>query len=136
MLFLEHKISLRFELCRWALVKDEEIAKKMTEYIVLSTIGVSKESQLRAAKILQVISDSHEQRVNFKEGEAFFEHSYHLMTKRWKQLREAVKKNKLFSLPEFQYGKCAFSGRTFASQPGKRERFLLQILTHTHTRTH
>lgn len=113
-------IGLNFtQLCRWALVKDKEIAKKMTEFIVLSTIGVSKESQLRAAKILQVLSDSHEQRGNFKEGEAFFEHSFHLMAKRWKQLREAVKKSKLFSLPEFQHGKCSFSGRTFASQPGK-----------------
>ncbi|XP_057804294.1 tryptophan aminotransferase-related protein 2-like [Salvia miltiorrhiza] len=101
----------------WALVKDQETARKMTEFIVLSTIGVSKESQLRAAKILQVLSDSHEQRGSFKEGEAFFEHSYHLMAKRWKQLREAVRKSKLFSLPEFSHGKCQFSGRTFASQP-------------------
>lgn len=100
-------------------MKDQETARKMTEFIVLSTIGVSKESQLRAAKILHVLSDSHEQRGSFKEGEAFFEHSYHLMAKRWKQLREAVKKSKLFSLPEFSHAKCAFTGRTFASQPGK-----------------
>ncbi|KAL1568249.1 Tryptophan aminotransferase-related protein 2 [Salvia divinorum] len=101
----------------WALVKDEETARKMTDFIVLSTIGVSKESQLRAAKILQVISDSHEQRGGFDAGEAFFEHNYHLMAKRWKQLRAAVEKSKLFSLPEFPHGKCEFSGRTFASQP-------------------
>lgn len=91
----------------------------MTEFIVLSTIGVSKESQLRAAKILQVLSDSHENRSNFKENEAFFDHSYNLMARRWKQLRDAVRKSKLFSLPEFPHGKCTFSGRTFASQPGK-----------------
>ncbi|XP_047944761.1 tryptophan aminotransferase-related protein 2-like [Salvia hispanica] len=101
----------------WALVKDRETARKMTEFIVLSTIGVSKESQLRAAKILHVISDSHEQRGGFDENEAFFEHNYHLMTRRWKQLRAAVEKSKLFSLPEFPAGKCKFSGRTFASQP-------------------
>ncbi|KAG8378802.1 hypothetical protein BUALT_Bualt07G0022800 [Buddleja alternifolia] len=101
----------------WAIVKNQEIAKKMTEYIVLSTIGVSKESQLRAAKILQVLADTHEHRNNFKENEAFFDHSYNLMARRWKQLRDAVEKSKLFSLPEFIHGKCAFSGRTFASQP-------------------
>ncbi|KAL7098433.1 hypothetical protein ACP275_09G018000 [Erythranthe tilingii] len=101
----------------WALVKDREIAKKMTEFIVLSTIGVSKESQLRAAKILQVMSDTHENESNFNEGEPFFDHSYDLMAMRWQQLRDAVKKNPLFSLPEFSHGKCAFSGRTFASQP-------------------
>ncbi|KAL6583768.1 Tryptophan aminotransferase-related protein 2 [Orobanche minor] len=102
----------------WALVKDQEIAKRMTEFIVLSTIGVSKESQFRAAKILQVLSDSHENKGRSEESEeAFFDHSYNLMAKRWKQLRDAVKTSKLFSLPEFPQGKCAFSGRTFASQP-------------------
>ncbi|XP_011101296.1 tryptophan aminotransferase-related protein 2 [Sesamum indicum] len=101
----------------WALVRDQEIAKKMTKFIVLSTIGVSKESQIRAAKILQVVADSHEHRGNFKEGEAFFEHSYNLMAKRWKKLRDAVKKNKLFTLPDFSRGACNFSRRAFASQP-------------------
>ncbi|KAJ0890366.1 putative transaminase [Helianthus annuus] len=35
----------------WAVVKDREIAKKMTTFIEINTIGVSKESQIRAAKI-------------------------------------------------------------------------------------
>ncbi|KZV50098.1 tryptophan aminotransferase-related protein 2 [Dorcoceras hygrometricum] len=103
----------------WALVKDEEIAKKMTEFIMLSTIGVSKESQLRAAKILKVVSDTHEYHAkhDFKECDSFFEHSYDLMAKRWKQLRNAVNQNKMFSLPHFPSAKCKFSGNTFASQP-------------------
>ncbi|KAG5230197.1 tryptophan aminotransferase-related protein [Salix suchowensis] len=41
----------------WALVKDEEVAKKMVKYVELNTIGVSKDSQLRAAKVLQVVTD-------------------------------------------------------------------------------
>ncbi|GER38491.1 tryptophan aminotransferase related 2 [Striga asiatica] len=101
----------------WALVKDQEIAKKMTEFIVLSTIGVSKESQLRAAKILQFVTESHEQKHHIKENAAFFDNSYNLMAKRWKQLRNAVKNSKLFSLPDFPQRKCAFSGQTFSSQP-------------------
>ncbi|CAA2969550.1 tryptophan aminotransferase-related 2 [Olea europaea subsp. europaea] len=101
----------------WALVKDIEIAKKMTEFIVLSTIGVSKDSQIRAAKILQVVSDSHQYKVDFKEGQAFFEHNYNHMARRWKQLRDAVNMSKLFSLPDFPSGSCTFSGRTFESQP-------------------
>lgn len=99
----------------WALVKDREIAKKMTEFIVLSTIGVSKDSQIRAAKILQVVSDSHQYKGNFKEGQAFFEHSYNNMARRWKQLRDAVNMSKLFSLPDFPSSLCTFSGRTFGS---------------------
>ncbi|XP_073048636.1 tryptophan aminotransferase-related protein 2-like [Primulina eburnea] len=101
----------------WALVKDQEIAKKMTEFIVLSSIGVSKESQIRAAKILQVVSDSHKYTGDFNEGEAFFEHSHKLMARRWKQLRDAVKNGKIFTLPEFPLGHCSFTNRSFASQP-------------------
>ncbi|KAG5568111.1 hypothetical protein H5410_064875 [Solanum commersonii] len=42
----------------WALVKDKEVAMKMTKFMEISTIGVSKEAQLRAAKILEVVSNS------------------------------------------------------------------------------
>ncbi|MQL96419.1 hypothetical protein Taro_029093 [Colocasia esculenta] len=38
-------------MCRWALVKDRDVAARMTKYIELNTIGVSKDSQLRAAEI-------------------------------------------------------------------------------------
>lgn len=102
-------------------MKNEELARKMTEFVVLSTIGVSKESQLRAAKILQVVVDSHEKRGKFnKGGSPFFDHSFELMAKRWKQLGAAVNKTKLFTLPDFAPpGKCNFSGRTFATQPGR-----------------
>lgn len=91
----------------------------MTEFIVVSSIGVSKESQLRATKILNVLSDSHEERSRFKDVEAFFDHSYNVMATRWRQLRDAVETSKLFSLPEFPHSKCSFSGRAFASQPGE-----------------
>ncbi|KAE8697656.1 putative Apoptosis-stimulating of p53 protein 1 [Hibiscus syriacus] len=83
---------------RGALVKDEDVARKMTKYIEINTIGVSKDSQLRAAKVLKVISDNSE-RPN--SGDSFFEFSYHVMAKRWKQLREAVHESGLFSVPDF-----------------------------------
>ncbi|XP_075523602.1 tryptophan aminotransferase-related protein 2-like isoform X1 [Primulina tabacum] len=101
----------------WALVKDQDIAKKMTEFVVLSTIGVSKESQIRAAKILQVVSDSHEYRGDFNEGEAFFEDSHKLVARRWKQLRDAVSIVKIFSLPEFPLWHCTFTNSSFTTQP-------------------
>ncbi|KAL0421413.1 UNVERIFIED_CONTAM: Tryptophan aminotransferase-related protein 2 [Sesamum latifolium] len=40
----------------WALVRDENIARKMVKFIEINTIGVSKEAQLRAANILETIS--------------------------------------------------------------------------------
>ncbi|XP_071729337.1 L-tryptophan--pyruvate aminotransferase 1-like [Rutidosis leptorrhynchoides] len=97
----------------WAIVKDGEIAKKMTKFVEINSIGVSKESQIRAAKILETLSDS----VEMKESETFFDHSYELMSNRWKKLREAISHNKLFSLPEFPINTCLFSRRTFGQFP-------------------
>lgn len=103
--------------CSWALVKDGEIAKKMTKFIEISTIGVSKDSQIRAANILDVLSGSIDH-VDLEESETFFDYSYELMTKRWRKLTEAVNRTKLFSLPEFSLKKCSFSERTFGQLPG------------------
>ncbi|PON96702.1 Trytophan aminotransferase, partial [Trema orientale] len=83
----------------WALVKDPEVAKKMTKFIELNTIGVSKDSQLRAAKVLEVVADTCEQSGGSEFRESFFEFSYRLMAERWQQLRETVNNsNGLFSL--------------------------------------
>ncbi|RYR55977.1 hypothetical protein Ahy_A05g021795 isoform A [Arachis hypogaea] len=38
----------------WAIVKDEGVYKKMEEYIQINTMGVSREAQLRALKLLNV----------------------------------------------------------------------------------
>lgn len=99
----------------WALVKDTEVAKKMTKYIELNTIGVSKDSQLRAAKVLKFVSDSC--KPSGSEDECFFEFSNQQMSTRWKQLRMAVQKSGLFSVPEFPSQFCTFLGRAFEPQP-------------------
>lgn len=101
----------------WALVKDPKIAKKMTKFIEINTIGVSKDSQLRAAKILQAVSDDYDSIGSIKENERFFEYSYSVMVKRWKELRAAVDKSKTFSLPKFPSDTCTFSGKMFEPQP-------------------
>ena len=41
---------------RWAIVKDSHVAKLMVKFLEISTIGVSKEAQLRAISILEMIS--------------------------------------------------------------------------------
>ncbi|RDX64259.1 Tryptophan aminotransferase-related protein 2, partial [Mucuna pruriens] len=101
----------------WALVKDKEVAKKMTKFIELNTIGVSKDSQLRAAKVLKVVSDSCEQEKS-QDGESFFKYSYKIMTQRWKQLRAAVEAGGLFTLPQFSPSFCTFFGQDTEPQPG------------------
>ncbi|XP_011046207.1 PREDICTED: tryptophan aminotransferase-related protein 2-like [Populus euphratica] len=99
----------------WALVKDEEVAKKMVKYVELNTIGVSKDSQLRAAKVLQVVTDGCKYPTS-EEG-SLFDFAAHLMEERWKLLRAAVRQSGLFTLPEFPPGSCRFLNISFAPRP-------------------
>ncbi|KAL5064599.1 hypothetical protein RYX36_026336 [Vicia faba] len=101
----------------WALVKDGEVAKKMTKFIELNTIGVSKDSQLRAAKVLKTVSDSCEEENSQGGEESFFKYSYKMMEQRWKLLRAAVDSGDLFSLSEFSSGFCNFLNQESETQP-------------------
>ncbi|KAK4263155.1 hypothetical protein QN277_028612 [Acacia crassicarpa] len=104
----------------WAIVKDKEIAKKMTKFIQMSSIGVSKESQIRVAKIIEVLCDIYE---NFKcsgsskETELFFELSKCLMKERWEKLREVIKQSNDFSLPKFPKAYCNFTNESSETYP-------------------
>ncbi|KAJ6725632.1 BIFUNCTIONAL ASPARTATE AMINOTRANSFERASE AND GLUTAMATE/ASPARTATE-PREPHENATE AMINOTRANSFERASE-RELATED [Salix purpurea] len=100
----------------WALVKDREVARKMTEYMQISSIGVSKESQLRAAKILGVLSEGC-QHFRTAASENFFEYSHRIMRERWESLQNVVKNSKIFSLPRFPQDFCNFTGKYTDSNP-------------------
>ena len=100
-------------------MKDAEVAKKMIKFIELNTIGVSRDSQLRAAKILEVMTNTTEKHGSSDSGESFFEVSYHLMEERWRLLREAVNNGRMFSLPDFAPGFCNFLKQETQPQPGK-----------------
>ncbi|XVF85031.1 hypothetical protein PTKIN_Ptkin17bG0086000 [Pterospermum kingtungense] len=94
----------------WAIVKDKEIATKMVKFIELSSIGVSKESQLRTATILGVVSDDCQNSGPNKE-ENFFDYGQRLLSERWEKLRKVVKRNGVFSLPKYPQEYCNFSGK-------------------------
>ncbi|ESQ28157.1 hypothetical protein EUTSA_v10018719mg [Eutrema salsugineum] len=96
----------------WALVKDKEVAKKMVEYIIVNSIGVSKESQIRAAKILKVLKENCE-----SESDNFFEYGREIMRNRWEKLREVVKESDVFALPKYPEAYCNFFGKTLESYP-------------------
>nr|AIN44207.1 TAR1 [Rosa hybrid cultivar] len=100
----------------WALVKDAEVAKKMVKFIELNTIGVSRDSQLRAAKILEVMTNTTEIGCS-DSGESFFEIIYHLMAERWRLLQAAVNNGSMFSLPDFAPGFCHFLQQETQPQP-------------------
>ncbi|KAG9449788.1 hypothetical protein H6P81_009753 [Aristolochia fimbriata] len=100
----------------WALVKDSEVAKKMTKFIEVNTIGVSKDSQLRSANILRTVREGHEASLG-GETDKFFDFGRRLMTERWNKLREVVKHSSIFSLPEFPLDYCNFVGDMCTSNP-------------------
>ncbi|XP_062109483.1 L-tryptophan--pyruvate aminotransferase 1 [Humulus lupulus] len=101
----------------WALVKDEAIARKMTKFIELSSIGVSKDSQIRAAKIMEVICEDYQDFKHHQNSNHFFEYARKLMENRWKRLREVVARSNVFSLPKYSQEYCLFHGECTESYP-------------------
>ncbi|KAK3416759.1 hypothetical protein EUGRSUZ_H02519 [Eucalyptus grandis] len=101
----------------WAIVKDKEVAAKMTKFVEVISIGVSKDSQLRAAKILGTICDDCQTLGTNTKSENFFNHARRLMTERWEKLHEAVKRSESFSLPKYPKNYCRFSDEFFETHP-------------------
>ncbi|KAF0921203.1 hypothetical protein E2562_039313 [Oryza meyeriana var. granulata] len=106
----------------WALVKDRAIARKMTKFVELNTIGVSKDSQLRAAKVLAAVSDGYERRPEQAKGTTtpphrLFDFGRRKMVERWSMLRASAAASGIFSLPEETSGFCNFTKETAATNP-------------------
>ncbi|PIA61769.1 hypothetical protein AQUCO_00200039v1 [Aquilegia coerulea] len=100
----------------WALVKDKDVAAKMKDFITISTIGVSKDSQLRAAKILRAVSESC-QNTGLGNVKNIFSYGRSRMNERWERLRAVIKQNGLFSLPEYSNQFCNFLGECAEISP-------------------
>ena len=98
-------------------MKYKEVAKKMTKLIEISSIGVSKDSQIRATKILDVIANAYKHTGKFNKSTLFFHYVYNVMEKRWRQLSYTVSKGQTFSLPNLPTEKCNSSCYRFGKQP-------------------
>uniref|UniRef100_A0ACD5VM96 Uncharacterized protein n=1 Tax=Avena sativa TaxID=4498 RepID=A0ACD5VM96_AVESA len=107
----------------WALVKDREVARRMTKFVELNTIGVSKDSQLRAAKVLKAVSDGYdvdeedERSSSGARHHRLFDFGRRKMVERWSMLRAAAAASGIFSLPEETTGHCNFGDETAANNP-------------------
>ncbi|WVZ96724.1 hypothetical protein U9M48_042325 [Paspalum notatum var. saurae] len=107
----------------WALVKDREVARQMVYFVDRSTIGVSKESQLRATTILGVVSDAYEAEPAATGGGGtlplprLFDFARRRMEERWRTLRATVAASGAFSLPEQTSGYCNFAEQTVTACP-------------------
>ena len=83
----------------------------MTEYITISSIGVSKESQFRAAKIIEVVCNGSQNVVGSVKSESFFEYGRKILSKRWQKLRETIQNSEYLILPKYPQEHCLFSGK-------------------------
>ncbi|XP_023645929.1 tryptophan aminotransferase-related protein 3 isoform X2 [Capsella rubella] len=84
----------------WALVKDEAVYKKMNTYISLSTMGVSRDTQLHALQLLKVVIGD--------RGDEIFHFGYRTMKKRWEKLNKIMSMSTRFSLETIKPEYCNY----------------------------
>ncbi|GFY96448.1 pyridoxal phosphate (PLP)-dependent transferases superfamily protein [Actinidia rufa] len=93
----------------WAVVKDEAVYQRMVWYMTLSSMGVSRDAQLRALKLLKVVLKG--------DGRRIFDFAYNTMSKRWEKLSRAVSKSKRYSLQEIPSQYCNFFKKVRGPSP-------------------
>jgi L-tryptophan---pyruvate aminotransferase len=103
-------------------VKDMEVAQKMIKFMELNTIGVSKDSQLRAAKILKAVCDGYELSPA-SEVNRLFHFAQRKMAERWSKLRATVAASGIFSLPNEVSDYCTFAKEKVTANPRKHHHF-------------
>ncbi|XP_044511753.1 tryptophan aminotransferase-related protein 4-like [Mangifera indica] len=93
----------------WALIKEENVYERMTTYMSFNTMGVSRDSQLRALKLVQVVLEN--------RGKEIFEFGYKTMRSRWEKLSKIISLSKRFSLQEIASQNCNFFHKVRPASP-------------------
>lgn len=106
--------------CRWAILKDEDVYRRMVLYISQAEMGISRDAQLRALKLLKVIVRD--------DGKEIFDFGYKRMTDRWKKLNHIISMSKRFSLQEISPQYCNFLNRIREPSPGDIQLYLYTFL--------
>ncbi|XP_015886333.2 tryptophan aminotransferase-related protein 4-like isoform X1 [Ziziphus jujuba] len=84
----------------WAVIKDETIYQRMTMYIGVNTMGVPREAQLRALKLINVVLQG--------RGREIFEFGYKTLSNRWENLSQTLSVSTRFSLQKIGDQYCRF----------------------------
>lgn len=84
----------------WAIIRDESVYSRMKTYIQVSELGFTKDTQLRALKLLKAITKDH--------GKDIFDFGYKRMTDRWEKLSQVISSSKRFTLQEIPPQYCSF----------------------------
>ncbi|VVA37002.1 PREDICTED: tryptophan [Prunus dulcis] len=84
----------------WAVIKNESVYQKMTEYMSSSSMGVSRDAQLRALKLINVVLET--------RGKQIFEFGFHTMRNRWESLSKILSLSNRFSLQKLGPRYCTY----------------------------
>ena len=82
----------------------------MSTYVKMNILGVSKDTQLRALKLVKVALEG--------SGKEIFEFGYTAMKERWERLSNALSESKRFSIQEIAPQYCTFFKTVRGPSPG------------------
>ncbi|XP_074337844.1 tryptophan aminotransferase-related protein 3-like [Apium graveolens] len=84
----------------WAVIKDKAVYEKMLTYTDDNTFGVSRDSQLRALKLLKVVLEG--------DGRSLFNYAYETLRTRWEILSRTISMSTRFTIQELAPRFCTF----------------------------
>ncbi|XP_050367034.1 tryptophan aminotransferase-related protein 4-like [Argentina anserina] len=84
----------------WAVIKDEAVYQRMLHHTLISNLGISRDAQLRAMKLLNVVVEG--------GGKEIFKFGYTTMRKRWERLRNTLSLSNRFSVQRDEPLYCKF----------------------------
>ncbi|KAL3617757.1 hypothetical protein CASFOL_038078 [Castilleja foliolosa] len=93
----------------WAFVKDENVYENMKTYISVAEMGLSREAQLRALKLMKAILTGNETDI--------FDYAYNKMSDRWQKLSQIISSSKRFSLQKISPLFCNFFEKVRGPSP-------------------
>ncbi|KAG9456855.1 hypothetical protein H6P81_001363 [Aristolochia fimbriata] len=96
----------------WALIKDKDVYQRIGNYVQLATLGVSRDTQLRALRLIRAALER-------DEGRELFEFGYKTLRKRWDKLGAAFANySDRFSLQKIPPRNCSYFGELRPPSPG------------------
>ncbi|KAL4313247.1 hypothetical protein GQ457_01G010690 [Hibiscus cannabinus] len=83
----------------WAVIKDETVFNRMVTHMQMNSLGVSKDAQFRAFKLLKAV---------LEEGTGIFDFAYRTMKTRWETLAATLSTSSRLSLQNINPQYCSF----------------------------
>ncbi|NP_001149758.2 Alliin lyase [Zea mays] len=95
----------------WALIRDDEVAKRALEYLRDSNMGASRDTQLRMLGIFKFML------ANLRGKDDIFAFGHDVMRSRWLRLSAAVSRTRRITLQKIAPQYCTYFGRVREPSP-------------------